>query len=313
MPTCLLQDLLPSKRKDSEAPAGSPNAKALNSIPRNLGSEPSTTQITLSIDFLGLGVGPFFIAALCEMDGRRNVWVDGNFWYILWNSLCPVGKSKALVIIPLCYRSGCWCNNMYHAKDRGKFLAIASFLTYLGPALDSLVGGVVIVQLVTWSWLFWVVGIFDALISLVLGLNFGLDTFMLSTFANLRIDPYNQSALIGSLHNIFFPIDFCLSEQIRGRIRRGAAQVAGAVHDPGGPLLVREVCAKPGDPNRGRPGALVFACWSSVVAQSMLAYTLDLFGDLGVSVNATTRLLSDVLGFVFPISALQLYTRLDYS
>lgn len=74
-------------------------AAALDNISRDLGTDASTTQITLSIYFLGLGVGPFFIAALCEMNGRKNIWIVSNIWYILWNALCPVGTSRALMII----------------------------------------------------------------------------------------------------------------------------------------------------------------------------------------------------------------------
>lgn len=74
-------------------------AAALENISRDLGTDASTTQITLSIYFLGLGIGPFFIAALCEMNGRKNIWIISNVWYILWNALCPVGESRALMII----------------------------------------------------------------------------------------------------------------------------------------------------------------------------------------------------------------------
>lgn len=59
-------------------------------------------------------------------------------------------------------------------------------------------------------------------------------------------------------------------------------------------------------------GAIIFTCGSSILATSLLAYTLDIFGELGASANAATRLLSNVLGFVFPIFAPQLYDRLGY-
>ncbi|XXG95006.1 hypothetical protein Hte_001266 [Hypoxylon texense] len=385
-------------------------AAALDNISRDLGTDASTTQITLSIYFLGLGIGPFFIAALCEMNGRKNIWIVSNVWYILWNALCPVGTSRALMITGRFLSAtgagagiiltGPVMADMYHAKDRGKSLAIASFLPYLGPALGPIVGGVV-VELVYWPWLFWVVSIFDAfitilgaivikesytpvllrrkaaaqseqpvgpvlsplkwafwhdffsrlttylkrplrllvrrpiiqVISLVLALNFGIYTFMLSTFATLWIDRYNQSALFGSLHYISFSIGFCLTAQIGGRIMD---------------VIYRRLKDRPKNKGEGRPefrvpymipgvifipaglfwygwsaqyritwvmvdlGAIIFTCGSSILAQSMLAYTLDLFGDVGASANAATRLLSNVLGFVFPIFAPQLYARLDY-
>ncbi|KAI1373221.1 putative florfenicol exporter [Hypoxylon crocopeplum] len=385
-------------------------AAALGDISRDLGVDASTAQITLSIYFLGLGVGPFFIAALCEMDGRKRIWVASNLWYILWNALCPVGLSQALMIIARFLAAtgagagitltGPVMADMYHAKDRGKSLAIASFLPYLGPALGPIVGGIV-VQLIYWPWLFWIVSIFDAfivllgiiiikesytpvllrrkaaaqsdqpanpalspmkwafwrdffsrldpylrrpirllvrrpiiqVISLVLALNFGIYTFMLSTFATLWIDRYGESALIGSLHYISFSIGFCITAQVGGRIMD---------------IIYKRLRNRPKYKGEGRPefrvpymvpgvlfipaglfwygwsaeyritwvmvdlGAIVFTCGSSILAQALLAYTLDLFGNLGASANAATRLFSYVLGFVFPIFAPQLYERLGY-
>ncbi|KAI2781646.1 putative florfenicol exporter [Daldinia loculata] len=384
-------------------------AAALGSISHDLNIDASTSQITLSIYFLGLGIGPFFIAALAEMNGRKKIWIVGNAWYILWNALCPVGKSTGLMITGRFLAvtgagagiilTGPVMADMYHAKDRGKSLAIASFLPYLGPALGPIVGGVV-VQLVYWPWLFWIVSIFDAfitilgvfiikesytpvllrrkavarsesvvpalspqqwafwkdlfsrlaiylrrplrllirrpiiqVISLVLALNFGIYTLMLSIFATLWIDWYGQSALIGSLHYLSFSIGFCMTAQIGARIMD---------------IIYRRLRDRPKNKGEDRPefrvpymlpgvlfipvglfwygwaaeyriywvmvdiGAIIFTCGSSIIAQALLAYTLDMFGELGASANAATRFLSNILGFVFPIFAPQLYDSLGY-
>lgn len=57
--------------------------------------------------------------------------------------------------------------DMYHAKDRGKSLAIAGLLPYLGPALGPIVGGLA-AQHLWWPWLFWILSIFNA-VCLMLG------------------------------------------------------------------------------------------------------------------------------------------------
>lgn len=56
---------------------------------------------------------------------------------------------------------------MFPAKDRGKSLAIAGLLPYLGPALGPIIGGLAAERL-WWPWLFWILSAFDAL-ALVLG------------------------------------------------------------------------------------------------------------------------------------------------
>lgn len=50
---------------------------------------------------------------------------------------------------------------MYHARDRGKSLAIAGLLPFLGTALGPLVGGLA-AQHLRWPWLFWIISIFNA-------------------------------------------------------------------------------------------------------------------------------------------------------
>jgi MFS family permease len=35
---------------------------------------------------------------LSEIYGRKPVFLLSNVWYILWNSLCPVGNSPGLMI-----------------------------------------------------------------------------------------------------------------------------------------------------------------------------------------------------------------------
>ncbi|KAI1086471.1 putative florfenicol exporter [Rostrohypoxylon terebratum] len=371
-------------------------AAALGNISHDLDIGASTAQITLSIYFMGLAIGPFVIAALGEMDGRKNVWVASNVWYILWNSLCPIVKSKVLMIVSRFLAAtgaavgvvltGPVMADMYHAKDRGKSLAIASFLPYLGPALGPIIGGLV-VQLVQWPWLFWILSIKESytpvllrrkaaaqlnqsgdslspakwpfwrdaisrlatylrrparllvrrliiqVISLTLGLNFGIYTLMLSTFATLWIERYQQSSLISSLHYLSIAIGFCLASQVGGRIMdaiykrlqnlpkyegegrpefRASYMISGMILVPAG-LFWYGWSAEYGITwIMVDIGAVIFCCGSSILAQSLLAYTLDLFGDVGASANAATRLLSNLMGFVFPIFAPQLYDRLGY-
>lgn len=71
---------------------------ALGQIATDVGMSVPQAQISFSIYFLGLAFAPFFIAAVSEMFGRRPVWLLSNVYFILWNTLCPVGRSKGLMI-----------------------------------------------------------------------------------------------------------------------------------------------------------------------------------------------------------------------
>ena len=50
---------------------------------------------------------------------------------------------------------------MFQAQDRGKSLAIAGLLPYLGPALGPIIGGLASDH-VSWPWLFWILSLVDA-------------------------------------------------------------------------------------------------------------------------------------------------------
>ncbi|KAK6954297.1 hypothetical protein Daesc_004264 [Daldinia eschscholtzii] len=340
-------------------------AAALGNISRDLGIGASTAQITLSIYFLGLGVGPFFMAALAEMNGRKHMWIASNAWYILWNSLCPVGESLPLMIVGRFLAAtgagiiltGPVMADMYHAKDRGKSLAIASFLPYLGPALGPIVGGIV-VQLLYWPWLFWIVSIFDAAIT-VLGAIAIEESY---TPVLLRRKAAATSGFIApalSPRQWAFWRDFLsrlltyFKRPLELLIRRPVVQVISLVLAWNfGAIIMDAIYGRlrdrPKNKGEGRPefrapymvpgvlfipiglfwygwaaeyhitwvmvdiGAIIFTCGSSILSQALLAYTLDIFGDLGASANAATRLLSNVLGFAFPIFAPRLYDRLGY-
>lgn len=53
--------------------------------------------------------------------------------------------------------------DMYRKEDRGKSLAIATFVPYLGPALGPILGGIMM-QKLEWWWLFYLLSIFNAII-----------------------------------------------------------------------------------------------------------------------------------------------------
>ncbi|KAI0107606.1 major facilitator superfamily domain-containing protein [Nemania sp. FL0031] len=401
-------------------------AAALGDIARDLHLDPATAQISFSVYFLGLAFGPFPIAAISEMNGRRNIWIVSNIWFILWNSLCPVGYSKGLMIAGRFLAAlGASVGNtlaapvmtdMFHEKDRGKSLAIAGLLPYLGPALGPIIGGLVS-QLIAWPWLFYIVSIIDTVVLIIgililretytpillrrkaaasgigqqldqattttptsqrafwqdffsrlrvnmlrpfkilfyrpvmhiatlnMGLAFGIYTLMLSTFAQLWIERYGQSKLSSSLHYISISVGISLATQIGGRVmdwiyrrlrERDAARTSGAGNGGGGKL-------PPGKPEYRVPymipgallmpaglfwygwsaqyhyhwivvdiGAAVFTMGSFIYSQAINAYILDEFKQYGASALAAVRILSQTLGFAFPIFAPQLYETLDY-
>ncbi|KAI1176858.1 major facilitator superfamily domain-containing protein [Nemania sp. FL0916] len=399
-------------------------AAALGDIARDLHLDPATAQISFSVYFLGLAFGPFPIAAISEMNGRRNVWIASNVWFIFWNSLCPVGYSKGLMIGGRFLAAlgasagntlaGPVMTDMFHEKDRGKSLAIAGLLPYLGPALGPIIGGLVS-ELIHWPWLFWIISIIDAvvlvigliilretytpallrrkaaamrqpdqeisaeipapsptainrwatwrnslsllrvsilrpfrllflqpvmqIVTLNMGLAFGIYTLTISTFAQLWIERYGQSKVSSSLHYIAISIGITLATQVGGRVmdwiyqrlRERDSAASGTENLPPGkpeyrvPYMIPGILLLPaglfwyGWSAQYKYhwiivdiGAAVFSMGNFIYNQALNAYILDESKEYGASAIAAVRVLSQILGFIFPIFAPKLYDTLDY-
>ncbi|KXJ87881.1 major facilitator superfamily domain-containing protein [Microdochium bolleyi] len=150
-------------------------AASLGQIADELSMSPATTLLASSIFVLGLGFGPFIVGPMSELYGRRPVWIACNMWYILWNSLCPAGRSAGMLIASrLLAGFGASCGigllapvsaDLYGAADRGKSIAIATFLPYIGPALGPIVGGLAS-EHVHWSWTFWILSLYNTVATL---------------------------------------------------------------------------------------------------------------------------------------------------
>ncbi|KAK8055990.1 MFS transporter [Apiospora rasikravindrae] len=160
-------------------------APALGRIAEDLRMSESVMQVAFSVYTLGLAFGPFIIGPLSELYGRKPVWIACNLWYVLWNSLCPVGSNKGMMILGRLLTgsassvgislTGPILADMYGPSDRGKSLAIASLLPYLGRALGPIVGGLVS-QHLRWQLLFWTMSAASAVIT-VLGLLLLRETY----------------------------------------------------------------------------------------------------------------------------------------
>lgn len=167
-------------------------------------------------------------------------------------------------------------------------------------------------------------------IAVVMALNFAVYCLFLSTYATLWIERYHESKSISSLNYIAFAVGTITASQAGGPLMdwmyarmklRGGGEavpefrapflVPGVLMMPFGIFLYGWAAEKKLHWMAIDVGTAVFVCGSFVVAQGMLAYMLDEFKH-AASANAASRMLSNILGFVFPIFAPSMYKALGY-
>ncbi|RAK81850.1 MFS general substrate transporter [Aspergillus fijiensis CBS 313.89] len=207
-------------------------AAALTQIGADLHLGSTATHVTFSIFILGLVFAPFLIAALSEMYGRRPVWIASNLFYTLWNALCPVSSSVGLMTVGR-FLAGSGASagitltgpilaDMYRPEHRGRSLALATFIPYLGPALGPIIGGV-ISQHLPWGWLFWILSIFDAVIVLI-GIFFLPECYTRSLLRKkAALHRYRQNATTAPLssfskHSLTLLLDKAFYQDLSARL-----------------------------------------------------------------------------------------------
>ncbi|KAF7866988.1 uncharacterized protein EAF02_009774 [Botrytis sinoallii] len=337
-------------------------AAALGDISRDLRIDNHTAQIIFSTYFLDLAIGSFVAAAFSEVTGRKG---NSKALMITARLMTGIRASGGITVCITTKRSipqssltdGCHSSkltgpviaDMYGKRGRGKPLAIASFLPYLGPALGPIFGGI-IAQLVVWPWIFWIMSIFKSfhnlsvilfhsgilytmiqLITFAFGVGFGIYTILNSTSATLYIERYNQTVSISALHYIAIAIGAIAASQIGGRIMdwlyrslsnknnnhgrpefRVPYSMDGAMLMPIGLFWYSWVAEVTGPWPVVDIGASVLILENMVFSQGLLAYELYEFGKYGAWANVASRVGSNIMGFILPTFGPQLYEKLGF-
>ncbi|KAG9241816.1 major facilitator superfamily domain-containing protein [Calycina marina] len=168
-------------------------------------------------------------------------------------------------------------------------------------------------------------------VSVLTAYNFGVYILVLSSFATVWTGKYNYSVSSSGLHYISITLGSITASQVGGRLTdkiwaRLKAKAGGATRpEYRVPLMFPSALMMPigliwfGWAAEHHVfwlftdiGAGVFSCGIMLSSQSLLAYLIDEFGKVAASANAAARILSNIMGFAFPLFAPQLFAALGY-
>lgn len=189
-------------------------------------------------------------------------------------------------------------------------------------------------------------------LSLILAYNFGVYCLALSSFAALWTDKYHDSISTSGLHYIAISLGSTVSAQIGGPLTdrvyahlkskakgtvspeyRVPMMVPGAllmpiglfwygwsaekgvfwlVTDFGAAIFRYDYLQLRLSPNQRSVKLIPWSFGVMLSSQAFLAYIIDEFGKHSASANAGVRILSNIMGFAFPIFAPKLYRELGY-
>jgi MFS family permease len=111
--------------------------------------------------------------------------------------------------------------DMYGKSHRGRSIALATFLPYLGPALGPIVGGLA-TGYVSWHWLFWILSFLDAIVVLlgILTIKESYTPVLLKRKAAKNVDrKKNDEKHSSPNHRVFWSQ---LAAQFAGNLKRPA-------------------------------------------------------------------------------------------
>lgn len=119
-----------------------------------------------SLFMCGFAVGPLVFGPMSEFYGRRPVLLIAYLGYMGFTAGCALAPNYASLLTfralgglcaaaPNAITSGLYADVFQMPEQRGKAMAIFTFMTMLGPQLGPIVSG--FASLVSWCWPFWIV------------------------------------------------------------------------------------------------------------------------------------------------------------
>ncbi|TVY93606.1 Efflux pump, partial [Lachnellula willkommii] len=132
-------------------------------------------SFTVSVYVVGFCIGPLILSPLSEHYGRSPLYHGSNVFFLIFSIACAVSTNLSMFIVfrflqglagclPITLGGGTIAD-MYPPERRGTAMAIWTLGPLLGPVIGPVIGGF-LAESVGWRWIFWLVTIITAVLSI---------------------------------------------------------------------------------------------------------------------------------------------------
>ncbi|KAJ5099095.1 hypothetical protein N7532_006096 [Penicillium argentinense] len=142
---------------------------ALNEMASELGTTSSKINLTITAFMIVQGVGPFFVASMSDIYGRRATSIGALVIYLAVNIGLALQSSYPALMTLRCLQSfgsstaSITCTavaaDLVPRAERGKYMIYSTLGVTVGPAVGPIIGGI-LTQFLTWRSTFWFLVIF---------------------------------------------------------------------------------------------------------------------------------------------------------
>lgn len=138
----------------------------LNGVVEDFGCSEEVAILQVSLMVFGFMIGPLLWSPVCEILGRKPVYIFALGVYTIFNIPCAVATNIETVLVSRFF-SGFFASccltlpagsiaDLFPTETRGNAIAYFAAAPYAGPVLGPIVGGWISIGTQSWRWIYWV-------------------------------------------------------------------------------------------------------------------------------------------------------------
>ncbi|KAF5859494.1 hypothetical protein ETB97_002795 [Aspergillus alliaceus] len=132
---------------------------ALSQVTKELNSTTTVANLNISLYMLSMSIFPLWWSSFSEKLGRRTIYLVSFCLFVIFNVLCAVSKSMAMLIVMRLLSGGASASvqavgagtiaDLWESQERGRAMSIFYLGPLCGPLLAPIVGGALAQR---WRW-----------------------------------------------------------------------------------------------------------------------------------------------------------------